>query len=248
MENVDFCLKTADKLASIFSKFNVPYIYKSSFDKANRSDLSSFRGVGLSQGLKVLSLIKEKIGVPVITDVHTPEQAIELAPIVDIIQIPAFLCRQTDLILAASATQKPLNIKKGQFISPQEMSKILTKTLSTGNTRILLCERGFMFGYEGVVADMRSLSIMSKTGYPVVFDASHSVQMSCRSCVSGSNQREFIPVLAKAATATGIAAIYFETHPHPDKALCDGNCMIPFNKLPNIIQQIKLIDDLVKNF
>jgi 2-dehydro-3-deoxyphosphooctonate aldolase (KDO 8-P synthase) len=246
MEGENFGLRTAESLQRIFEDVGLPFVYKSSFDKANRTSRSSYRGVGQDAGLAILAKIKQTLGVPVLTDVHTPEQAPAVAAVADMLQTPAFLCRQTDFIQAVAATGKPVNLKKGQFLAPWDMRAVLDKALDTGNERLALCERGSMFGYGNLVADMRSLSIMAQTGFPVVFDATHSVQLPGGLGTSSGGQREFVPALARAAVSVGVAAIFLETHPDPEAAPCDGPNMIPFQDLPELLRQLKDIDALVK--
>ena len=239
-------LEVAAALKEIFAKAGMPFVYKSSFDKANRSSGSAFRGVGMAEGLSILADVREKVEVPVLTDVHLPEQARPVADVVDMLQTPAFLCRQTDLIEAVAATGKPANIKKGQFLAPWEMENVLAKARATGNERICLCERGISFGYGNLVVDMRGLEIMKRTGAPVIFDATHSVQLpgSLGSCSGG--QREFVPVLARAAVAMGVAGIFLEVHPDPDKAPCDGPNMLALKDLPRMLAELKAFDQLAK--
>lgn len=239
-------LEVAFALKEIFSAVGMPFVYKSSFDKANRSSGVSFRGVGMSEGLSILAEVREKVDVPVLTDVHLPEQVKPVAEVVDMLQTPAFLCRQTDLIEAVAATGKPVNIKKGQFLAPWEMENVLAKARATGNERICLCERGTSFGYGNLVVDMRGIEIMKRTGAPVIFDATHSVQLpgSLGSCSGG--QREFVPVLARAAVAVGVAGIFMEVHPDPDKAPCDGPNMLALKDLPRLLAELKSFDQLAK--
>lgn len=239
-------LEVAFALKEIFSAVGMPFVYKSSFDKANRSSGVSFRGVGMSEGLSILAEVREKVDVPVLTDVHLPEQVKPVAEVVDMLQTPAFLCRQTDLIEAVAATGKPVNIKKGQFLAPWEMENVLAKARATGNERICLCERGTSFGYGNLVVDMRGIEIMKRTGAPVIFDATHSVQLpgSLGSCSGG--QREFVPVLARAAVAVGVAGIFMEVHPDPDKAPCDGPNMLALKDLPRLLAELKAFDQLAK--
>ena len=239
-------LEVAAALKEIFAKAGMPFVYKSSFDKANRSSSSSFRGVGMAEGLSILADVREKVGVPVLTDVHLPGQAKPVAEVVDMLQTPAFLCRQTDLIGAVVATGKPVNIKKGQFLAPWEMENVLTKARTTGNEKICLCERGTSFGYGNLVVDMRGLEIMKRTGAPVIFDATHSVQLpgALGSCSGG--QREYVPVLARAVVAVGVAGIFMEVHPDPDKAPCDGPNMLALKDLPNLLAELKAFDQLAK--
>ena len=239
-------LEVAEALKEIFAKAGMPFVYKSSFDKANRSSGSSFRGVGMAEGLSILANVREKVGVPVLTDVHLPEQAKPVAEVVDMLQTPAFLCRQTDLIEAVAATGKPVNIKKGQFLAPWEMENVLQKARATGNKRICLCERGTSFGYGNLVVDMRGLEIMKRSGAPVIFDATHSVQLpgALGSCSGG--QREFVPVLARAAVAVGVSGIFMEVHPDPDKAPCDGANMLALKDLLRLLAELKAFDQLAK--
>ena len=239
-------LEVAAALKEIFAKAGMPFVYKSSFDKANRSSGSSFRGVGMAEGLSILAAVREKVDVPVLTDVHLPEQAKPVAEVVDMLQTPAFLCRQTDLIEAVAATGKPVNIKKGQFLAPWEMENVLKKAKATGNERICLCERVTIFGYGNLVVDMRGLEIMTRTGAPVIFDATHSVQLpgALGSCSGG--QREFVPVLARAAVAVGVAGIFMEVHSDPDKAPCDGPNMLALKDLSNLLAELKAFDQLAK--
>ncbi len=241
-------LSAASSLAEIFADAGIPFLFKSSFDKANRSSLSGFRGVGLEHGLDILEKVRERFDIPVITDIHTPEQAVSVARVADMLQIPAFLCRQTDLLVAAAETGKPVNIKKGQFLAPWEMKYVLEKVTRTGNRCVSLCERGTSFGYNNLVVDMRGLAIMKSSGQPVVFDATHSVQLPGAGEGKSGGQREFVPVLARAAVATGVAALFIETHPEPDSAPCDGPNMIPFSDLPRLLGQLKAVDHLVKSF
>ena len=246
MESRTQTLEAAAALKEIFTAARIPLIFKSSFDKANRSSGSSFRGVGLTEGLAILADVREKYALPVITDIHLPEQAQLVAETADMLQIPAFLCRQTDLLLAAAATGKPVNIKKGQFLSPWEMRHVLDKARSTGNDRICLCERGTSFGYNHLVVDMRGLEIMKTTGYPVIFDATHSVQLPGAGDGKSGGQREFVATLARAAVAVGVAGLFLETHPDPDKAPCDGPNMLPFSALPSLLALLGELDRLVK--
>ena len=233
-------------LAEIAGKLGVGLIYKTSFDKANRSSLGSERGIGLQAGLPVLAEVRERTGLPVLTDIHEPAQCAAVAEIVDILQIPAFLCRQTDLLLAAGATGKPINIKKGQFLAPWDMKNVAAKIASTGNERILLCERGASFGYNTLVVDMRALPIMAQTGYPVVFDATHAVAQPGALGDRSGGEREFAPVLARSAAAVGIAAMFIETHQDPDRAPCEGPTMVPLRALPAILEDLIAFDRLAK--
>ncbi len=247
IEGMDFALRTAEKLKNIFEKANVDFIYKSSFDKANRSSVKSYRGVGLDEGLRILEKVRKEVDVPVITDVHTKEQADPVSNVVDMMQTPAFLCRQTDFIQKVASTGIPINLKKGQFLSPWDMQYVLNKALDAGNDQIALCERGTSFGYGNLVVDMRGLSVMYQTGYPVIFDATHSVQLPGSQGGSTGGQREFISTLASAAVAIGISGLFIEAHPDPDNAPCDGPNMLPFTKLPKFLDRIKRIDDVSKS-
>jgi len=246
MEGREFALRTALELREIFDAAGLGFIYKSSFDKANRTSLDSFRGVGLEEGLDILAEVREKVSVPVLTDVHTPDQAASVATVVDMLQTPAFLCRQTDFIRAVAATGKPVNIKKGQFLAPWDMKNVLSKAMATGNDQIALCERGASFGYGNLVVDMRSLAIMAETGQPVVFDVTHSVQLPGGQGTSSGGQRQFVPALARAGVGVGVAALFMEVHPDPDKAPCDGPNMLPFQALPELLRKFRDMDALVK--
>ena len=243
IESADIARHTAAKMKEICGRLKLPFVFKSSYDKANRSSISSFRGPGLRRGLEVLTDIKSSLGVPVISDVHTASEVKYAAKVLDALQIPAFLCRQTDLILAASASGKPVNIKKGQFLSPWEMKNIIEKFTSTGNRSLMLTERGTAFGYNNLVVDMRSIPIMRALGYPVVFDATHSVQLPGGHGSSSGGQREFALTLAKAAVAAGADGIFMEVHPEPEKALCDGPNMIPLSGVEEFLKRLKKIKD-----
>lgn len=247
LESYDFGLKTAERLKKIFDDVGLDFIYKSSFDKANRSSAKSFRGVGLDEGLRILQEIRKEINIPVLTDIHNEEQAKPVSSVVDMIQTPAFLCRQTDFLQAAASTGIPLNIKKGQFLAPWDMDNVIEKIEMTGNQQITLCERGTSYGYGNLVADMRSLAIMGKTEYPVVFDGTHSVQLPGAKGDSSGGEREFVPLLVRAAVATGVAGIFIEAHPNPGDAPCDGANMLPFSFLPDFLKSVKKIDSLIKN-
>lgn len=246
IEGREFALQTASRLREIFEKAGLRFIYKSSFDKANRTSMDSFRGVGIEEGVDILRHVREAVGVPIITDVHTAEQAAQVSVVADMLQTPAFLSRQSDLIRAAAETGKPVNIKKGQFLAPWDMKNVIEKAVATGNDQIALCERGTTFGYGNLVVDMRSLQVMAQWGYPVVFDATHSVQLPGGQGTCSGGQREFVPSLARAAVAVGVAAVFIETHPVPEKALCDGPNMISFSDLPEVLRQLKDIDLLMK--
>ena len=246
LESLDHARMMATRIAAAAEATDTPWIFKSSYDKANRSSLSGKRGLGMDEGLTILSKIREEFGVPVLTDVHGPDQCAPVAQAVDVLQIPAFLSRQTDLLLAAGETGAAINVKKGQFLAPWEMENVAAKIASTGNTRILLCERGASFGYNMLVSDMRSLPIMAQTGYPVVFDATHSVQLPGGQGTSSGGQREFVPPLARAAVAVGCAAVFIETHDDPDNAPCDGPNMVPIDALEGLLSIMRQIDRVVK--
>ena len=246
IESKESAIETAGRLKEITSDLGISFIYKSSFDKANRSSSSSFRGLGIEKGLKVLQEVKQKIDVPVLTDVHEYTPLNEVAAVVDILQTPAFLCRQTDFILNVAKQGKPINIKKGQFLSPWEMKNVTKKARSTGNESILVCERGFSFGYNNLISDMRSLAILRDTLCPVVFDATHSVQLPGDRGSSSGGQGEFIPVLARAAVAAGISGLFMETHVNPNKALSDGPNSLPLHQMKNLLKVLKEIDRDVK--
>ena len=237
---------TAKKLKEITQKLGINYIFKSSFDKANRSSITSFRGPGLEKGLKMLQEVKEKYNLPIVTDIHTPDQAAIAAEVADVIQIPAFLCRQTDLLVAAAKTGKIINIKKGQFLSPEQMGTLVKKVEDSGNSQILLTDRGSSFGYNNLVVDFRGIPIMQTFGYPVVFDATHSVQLPGAMGACSGGDRRFVPVLAKAAMAAGANALFFEIHPDPDKALCDGPNMISLDRAEELFKICKNIFEIVK--
>jgi 2-dehydro-3-deoxyphosphooctonate aldolase (KDO 8-P synthase) len=247
VESRQLALDTAGMLKEICADVGVPFIYKSSYDKANRSSGKSYRGLGMETGLEILEDVRKKIGVPVLTDVHEKEDVVRVAAAVDVLQTPAFLCRQTDFIHAVAAAGKPVNIKKGQFLSPGEMKNVVEKAReASGKDNIMVCERGVSFGYNNLVSDMRSLSIMRETGCPVVFDATHSVQLPGGQGASSGGQREFVPVLARAAVATGVAGVFMETHPNPDKALSDGPNAWPLDRMKDLLETLKALDDLVK--
>ena len=246
LESEQLCLDVAGQLKELTQRLRVPYIFKGSFDKANRTSGKSYRGPGMAEGLKILSQVKQKIGVPVLTDVHEDTPLKEVAAVVDVIQTPAFLCRQTNFIRAAASQGKPVNIKKGQFLSPWEMQNVVDKAKSTGNQQILVCERGFSFGYNNLVTDMRGLAIMRATGCPVVFDATHSVQLPGGQGGSSGGQREHIPVLARAAVAAGVSGVFMETHPKPDEALCDGPNSWPLHLMPELLETLVALDAVAK--
>ncbi len=246
MESRAHALEMAGALCEMAARLGVGLIYKSSFDKANRTSATSPRGVGMDAALPVFAEIRETFGCPVITDIHDAAHCAAVAEAVDILQIPAFLCRQTDLLVAAAQTGKPLNVKKGQFLAPWDMAQVVAKIEAAGNSDILLCERGASFGYNTLVSDMRALPILAKTGCPVVFDATHSVQQPGGQGASSGGQREFAPVLARAAVAVGVAAVFVETHADPDSALSDGPNMIPLRELPNLVETLLELDRLAK--
>ncbi|WP_138466418.1 3-deoxy-8-phosphooctulonate synthase [Poseidonocella sp. HB161398] len=246
LESLDHALMIAETMAAACAEAGVGYVFKASYDKANRTSLGGRRGLGIEAGLDIMSAVRDKIGCPTLTDIHTEDQAEQAAKQVDIIQIPAFLCRQTDLLLAAGETGAVVNIKKGQFLAPWDMPNVISKVESTGNERILLTERGASFGYNALVADMRSLPTMMKTGYPVVMDATHSVQQPGGQGGSSGGQREFAPVMARAAVSLGIAAVFIETHEAPDTAPSDGPNMIPLDQMPALLASLKAFDALAK--
>ena len=246
IESRGHALEVAAALREIAAGAGVPVIYKSSYDKANRTSASAARGVGMAAGLAILADRRRATGLPVLTDVHTAEHCAPVAEAVDVLQIPAFLCRQTDLLVAAGQTGNPINVKKGQFLAPWDMANVAAKIAATGNNNILLCERGVSFGYNTLVTDFRALPIMARTGYPVVFDATHSVQQPGGQGTSSGGQREFAPVLARAALAVGVAAVFIETHPDPDRAPSDGPNMIPLREMPALLSRLKAFDALAK--
>lgn len=247
MESTAHGMEMAQALAELTKKLHIPFVFKASFDKANRTSLNGVRGMGLEKGLTAFADIKSKIGCPVLTDIHEKEQCVIAAQVVDILQIPAFLCRQTDLLLAAGHTGKIINVKKGQFLAPWDMKNVATKIASTGNEKILLTERGASFGYNTLVVDMRSLPIMKQTGYPVIFDATHAVQQPGGQGNSSGGQREFAPVLANCAITTGIAGVFIETHETPDTAPSDGPNMIPLKEMEVVLKRLKQYDSIAKD-
>jgi len=246
LESRQHALEMSRALKEMCDALGLGLIYKTSFDKANRSSVATARGLGMDKSLPILAEVRESVGVPVLTDVHEPEQCAVVAEAVDVLQIPAFLCRQTDLLLAAGNTGRVVNVKKGQFLAPWDMAHVAAKIASTGNHNILLCERGASFGYNTLVTDFRSLPIMARTGYPVVFDATHSVQQPGGLGGSSGGQREFAPILARAALAVGVAAVFIETHPDPDQAPSDGPNMIPLREMPALVRRLKAFDSLAK--
>jgi len=239
--------EVAGQLCEITTRLGMPFIFKASFDKANRSSAKSFRGPGMESGLKILEGVRQKFGVPVLTDVHEDTPFNEVAAVVDVLQTPAFLCRQTNFILSVCQAGKPVNIKKGQFLSPWEMQQVVDKARSTGNPGIMVCERGFSFGYNNLVSDMRSLAIMRGTGCPVVFDATHSVQLPGAQGSSSGGQREFVPVLARAAVAAGVAGVFMETHPRPESALSDGPNAWPLPRMGSLLATLQQLDRIAKS-
>ncbi len=246
IEGPDLTQEIAGRLKEITSRLAIPFVFKASYDKANRSSSRSFRGPGIDSGLKILADVRRAVGVPVLTDVHEDTPLAEVAAVVDVLQTPAFLCRQTNFIVNTASQGKPVNIKKGQFLSPWEMKNVVEKARSTGNEGILVCERGFSFGYNNLVSDMRSLAIMRETRCPVVFDATHSVQLPGGQGSASGGQREFIPVLARAAVAAGIAGLFMETHPDPSKALSDGPNAWPLGRMESLLATLKELDRAVK--
>jgi 2-dehydro-3-deoxyphosphooctonate aldolase (KDO 8-P synthase) len=247
VESRELQIETAGRLKEICAALRVPLVFKSSYDKANRTSSASFRGLGMDAGLKILAEVKRQLGLPVLTDVHTIEEVAPVAAVVDVLQTPAFLCRQTDFIRAAASAGRPVNIKKGQFLSPQEMRNVVDKARqASGADNVMVCERGFAFGYGNLVSDMRSLAIMRDTGCPVVFDATHSVQLPGGQGSSSGGQREFIPVLARAAVASGIAGLFMETHPNPEKALSDGPNAWPLGMMRELLETLLELDRTVK--
>ena len=247
IESEALALSTAETLKKLTDRLSLPFIYKSSFDKANRSSGASYRGPGIAEGLRILAKVKAEIGVPVITDVHEDTPLDEVASVVDVLQTPAFLCRQTNFIHNVCKQGLPVNIKKGQFLAPWDMRHVADKAKSTGNDRIMLCERGVSFGYNNLVSDMRALAVMQETGCPVVFDATHSVQLPGGQGSSSGGQREFVPVLARAAVAVGVAGLFMETHPDPDHALSDGPNAWPLGKMPLLLEQLMALDNVAKS-
>jgi 2-dehydro-3-deoxyphosphooctonate aldolase (KDO 8-P synthase) len=246
LESEQLCIDVAGTLKERTARLGMPYIFKGSFDKANRTSGASYRGPGMAEGLKILSTVKKQIGVPVLTDVHEDTPLADVAAVVDVIQTPAFLCRQTNFIRNAAQQGKPLNIKKGQFLSPWEMKNVVDKARATGNQQVMVCERGFSFGYNNLVVDMRGLAVMRDTGCPVVFDATHSVQLPGGQGTASGGQREHIPVLARAAVAAGVSGVFMETHPKPDEALCDGPNSWPLALMGELLETLAEIDRTVK--
>ncbi|HLT63077.1 MAG TPA: 3-deoxy-8-phosphooctulonate synthase [Pseudohongiella sp.] len=248
LESAELAREVAAHYVDVCAKLGIPYVFKASFDKANRSSINSYRGPGMEAGLKILQDIKDTFKVPVLTDVHEPWQAAPVAEVADIIQLPAFLSRQTDLVVAMARTGAAINIKKAQFLAPQEMQHILRKCEEAGNNRLMLCERGSSFGYNNLVVDMLGFSVMKKFRYPVMFDVTHSLQKPGGLAASADGRRADVTQLARAGMSQGLAALFLEAHPDPDKALCDGPCALPLAKLEEFLQQMKAVDDLVKTF
>jgi len=246
IESEGLALETSAKLKAMAEKLGIPFIYKSSFDKANRSSSQSYRGPGIEEGLRILEKVQRDIGVPVLTDVHEDTPLDEVADVVDVLQTPAFLCRQTNFIQNVARTGKPVNIKKGQFLAPWDMGNVVDKARETGNEQIMVCDRGYTFGYNNLISDMRALSVMRDTGCPVVFDATHSVQLPGGQGSSSGGQREFVPVLARAAVAAGISGVFMETHPDPAQALSDGPNAWPLDKMAALLETLMTIDRTVK--
>lgn len=247
IESQDILNRTAEKLKEITEKLGINYIFKSSFDKANRSSITSFRGPGLEKGLEMLAKVKSELDLPIVTDIHNPNQAAVVADVADVLQIPAFLCRQTDLLVAAAKTGKIVNIKKGQFLAPEQMLPLIKKVEDSGNSNILVTDRGTSFGYNNLVVDFRGIQIMQQFNYPVVFDATHSVQLPGANGTSSGGDRRFVPLLAKSAMAAGANALFFEVHPDPDCAKCDGPNMIPLDKAETLFRHCKEIFELVRS-
>ncbi len=247
IESKDILFKTAEYLKKLTAELNINFVFKSSYDKANRSSLNSYRGLGIEKGLELLADVKKEFDVPIVTDIHNPCEADKAAGVADIIQIPAFLCRQTDLLVAAAKTNKVINIKKGQFLAPQQMKSIAKKVLESGNDKIIITDRGVTFGYNNLVSDMRAIPIIREMDYPVIFDATHSVQLPGGCGESSSGERKFVPVLAKSAVAAGADGLFFEVHPNPDSALCDGANMIDFNMAKDIFNICNEIFNLVNS-
>jgi len=247
IESEALVMEVAGRMRELARELGIPYVFKASYDKANRSSKGSFRGPGLDEGLRILAEVRRQLGVPVLTDVHEDTPLAEVASVVDVLQTPAFLCRQTNFIVNAASQGKPVNIKKGQFLSPWEMRNVVDKARSTGNEQVMVCERGFTFGYNNLVADMRSLAVMRDTGCPVVFDATHSVQLPGGQGSASGGQREFVPVLARAAVAAGVAGVFMETHPDPSQALSDGPNAWPLDRMRSLLTVLKEIDAAVKS-
>lgn len=248
LESRELALQIAEQYVAVCEKLAIPYVFKASFDKANRSSINSFRGPGLDEGLRILADVKSEFGVPIITDVHEPEQAAAVAEVADIIQLPAFLSRQTDLVVAMAKTGAAINIKKAQFLAPREMQHILNKCEEAGNSRLILCERGSSFGYNNLVVDMLGFGIMKAMGYPVMFDVTHSLQMPGGLAEAAGGRRQQVFELARAGMSQGLSGLFLEAHPNPAQAKCDGPCALPLDKLAVFLEQMKAVDELVKSF
>jgi len=246
IESRESVLRHAERIRDVAARVGVPLVFKCSFDKANRTSIQSYRGLGMDDGLEILAETRREVGVPVLTDVHEAAQARPVAEVVDVLQTPAFLCRQTDFILEVCRAGKPVNLKKGQFLSPWEMAPVVEKAASTGNRNLLVCERGYMFGYKNLVSDFRSLVILRESGFPVVFDATHSVQLPGGQGTASGGEREFVPYLARAAVAVGVDAVFMEVHEDPDRALSDGPNNLPLERLEGLLRELKRIDETVK--
>jgi 2-dehydro-3-deoxyphosphooctonate aldolase (KDO 8-P synthase) len=246
VESEGLVIEVAGRMKEMTGELGIPYVFKASYDKANRSSAKSFRGPGIDEGLRILAEVKRQVGVPVLTDVHEDTPFAEVAAVVDVLQTPAFLCRQTNFIIKASSQGRPVNIKKGQFLSPWEMGNVVDKARSTGNQQVMVCERGFSFGYNNLVSDMRGLAVMRQTGCPVVFDATHSVQLPGGQGSASGGQREFVPVLSRAAVGAGVAGLFMETHPDPSKALSDGPNAWPLDRMRSLLTVLKALDAAVK--
>ncbi len=247
IENAEITLRTAERLKAMTNRLGIPWIFKSSFDKANRSSVASFRGPGLEEGLAILERVRKTFDVPVLSDIHSPEQAKAAAGVLDVIQIPAFLCRQTDMLIAAGETGCPVNIKKGQFMAPEDMVQAARKVGPESEKKVMITERGVTFGYHNLVVDMRSLAVIRETGYPVIFDATHSVQRPAALGTASDGDRQFVPVLARAAVAAGVDGVFMEVHPDPDSALCDGPNMWPLDRLEFLLRQLMALDAVIRN-
>jgi len=247
IESKDILFQTAEYLKKLTNELDINFVFKSSYDKANRSSINSYRGLGIEKGLELLAEVKKEFNLPIVTDIHNPDEAEIAAEVADIIQIPAFLCRQTDLLVAAAKTNKIINIKKGQFLAPQQMKSIANKVKESGNNKITITDRGVTFGYNNLVSDMRAIPIIQEMGYPVIFDATHSVQLPGGCGESSSGERKFVPILAKSAVAAGANGLFFEVHPNPDKALCDGPNMVDFSQAKEIFNTCNEIFKLVNN-
>jgi 2-dehydro-3-deoxyphosphooctonate aldolase (KDO 8-P synthase) len=247
VENEALTVEIAGQLRDLTASLGVPFIFKASYDKANRSSIGSYRGPGIEEGLRILSEVRHQLGIPVLTDVHEDTPLPEVAAVVDVLQTPAFLCRQTNFIVAACSQGRPVNVKKGQFLSPWEMRNVIDKARSTGNDQVMACERGFSFGYNNLVSDMRSLAVMRNFGVPVVFDATHSVQLPGGQGAASGGQREFVPVLARAAVAAGVSGVFMETHPRPEEALSDGPNAWPLHRMRSLLETLVELDRAVKS-